>query len=476
MPSGSWTEDDLAKIRGVIGDHELPYFDFSTLDTSYSLRTAINEEGVSLLVLTAENFAYENIDDVLSTWVGDVFKDLTSSYTLILPTGMKYLEGTYSDGTMLEIDMFVLDANDEYISSGSGTFHLNIIPIAISTSSWTEALSDLNELIVSDLSLASVSEEVMPEPIPAASYVVRSVYDSSYGKYYPQLKLHGVTSVAYLTQLEGAGWTAIEGVAETGTYLVSPDISLGITATYAENVLTLDFVSNTLYPSWPSEVISALLAQVVGTSGSVTLPEPSFSSSVNFVQIDDEIDVNNSFSVHLYGSNWVNTYTNNLLNAGYGVIQYSVSDKAYVYSDSTNAIMVQLSYNSSYRSTDIYVDVCADRYINSWPTAGVAGAVTSLGGGAGVAIPEPSFSWNCGQVYNNVATYGFYELDLMTIANDGTLVDTVDQYGAELDASEGWTRDGTSDRWISSDNSISITLSFNPYYGIEIQIRAYSAS
>lgn len=474
-PQGGWNEGDLAVISSVIGDHELPYADFPAIGKSYTLEKVTDDEGNPLLAIVVNDFAYEDIAEVISIWTeGNVFTDVTSSQSN-LPIGVSVLYGTYSDGTSLKVEMYLLDSSDVHIDDGVGTFYIDVYPLSVTSNDWEGALSDLNELLKTYLDLGPID---LPKPSSGNDYLAhRVLVDYSY---YVQLEISGVRDGSYLEEMKEAGYREIADLLESGNYLVSPDDSLGIVFTYESSLsgskVVLEFYLNSYHLSWPSEKILKDISLLVGKETSVNIPEPSFLSSAEYVEVAESYIDEGNFGIYIYGGDWVNEYLTQLdSSSSFLPVAYSVSDSSYTYSDVARTFLIDVAYSSAYGSTNIYITPNNEHYVTSWPEADIAGVVSSFGG-TKTTVPIPSFAWEFGVITDNRSFGGSYEIDLKTVKEDGTLLDTMDLYVAQLNASgSGWSYDSSQGLWINEEGNISIRLIFAARYGLEIFIKNYSA-
>lgn len=468
-----WTANELALIKEVVGDHPLPYFDFAAAGYKHTLEKTKDHSGIELLAITASSFPYESLVDVVGAWMdyeGAEFLNNTYSY-YDAPLGMTILGGTYGDGSTLEVQFYVEDGTN-YLTEGSGTLNVDIYPTALSTTDWDEALTDLNAIIASALSLEGLTSSALPKPSVGTSYLVTST-TGYFGETYPQLRINGVSGYDYLDELVKIGWKAIVDATEGEHYLASPDESLGLLGEFSSDYLLLQFSLNNYATSWPTARIARAMGLVAKEGAAVpTLPEPSFLDKVTSFEVTDSYAGDGgSFYIYLYGEDYSKEYAADLLKAGYKDVNYYYGDIEY--SDPNGAVLVYASYYESYGATRISVSTGVDTYFTSWPETNIADAVTRLGGKG--SIPAPTFKWDYVSVSDYVSQYGYYEINVKTVGEDGALVNTVNDYKAQLDAADsGWTYDSVQEMWHNADRNIGIELDFSENYGLTIYVEIYS--
>lgn len=472
-PEKGWTAPDLSIIEEVVGNHELPYHDFSADGYAYTLVKAVDTDGMSYLSLRIEDFAYEDMAKVVSTWIGkgETFIDATSLYQDV-PVGMKILNGTYGDGSRLEVQLYLTEivfGRHSYIDEGSGYFWLDVYPLALATDNWEKALETLNFLIESTLSLDPIS---LPEPTnKPEGYLVETVQDAFLYEY-PQLRMNGVGDSSYLDQLVSSGWLEIPDYSEEGRYFASPDGSIGTVASFADSNLYLEFLRNTYFSSWPSERIAENVAVVANPEAVSlpTLPETNFIDQVETIEIYDEYIYFGSFYIYLNGGDWADDYIALLVKAGFEDVNYYYG--AIEYSDPERALLVSVSYDLYSDYTGITVSAGSSEYLTSWPTEEVARILLTLGGTVGV-VPEPSFLYDYVYINENIEEES-YEISVKTVGSDGSLIDTRSSYEAQLNAeNSGWTYDSFHGLWHNGDEKVSLSLSFSDGDGLIITLKAY---
>lgn len=477
-PVAGWSETDLQKINFVIGDHELPFFDFEGAGYSYTLEADKANDGSDMLALTVNNFAYEDKAKVISTWTaGGVFIDTSTLYSSVAP-GETILDGTYDDNSEVQADMAVVDAEDYVINSGTGTFLIYIFPVAISTTDWSEAVEGINDLIVDNMELDPLPVDELPEPSKPADYYLSHIVYTSSTSGHLELSLYGVEDDSYIGELKTAGWTEIPNVTSTGTYLMSQDGSLAILASFERvwngSNLLLAFYTNSYYPSWPTYLVASGIYYLT-ESTQVTIPVPSFMDEIDYVYFDTSYSSYGQIGIYLAGYNGAATYLEQLIDAGFVDVDYSASAGIYLYNDPTGVLCVAVDYSATDGSTDIYLYPASDNLHKEWPAQDVAYAVETIGATDEVVVPAPTFEWNYASISNVLSTYGYYEIDLKTVGTNGKLVDTSEQYAAQLNAEgSGWTYDELQKLWHNSDQKVSLRVEFDENYGLCLILSSYA--
>ena len=468
-PGPNWTEDELALIEAVLGEnHPIPYYDFAAAGVEHEFSLGLDADGGDVIVITAPAANQEVLAGFKAAHIeSEIYVDNTLLYGLDPADGLTVLDGTYDDGSEVQLQISLVNADGSTLpaTATEGIFQAVYFPGRITVAEWPA--EEITALIETATGVPGV---VLPVPTldGERSYATYMGYDS-YDTPYALVDISG-NAAAYSEDLEAAGWKEVEGAIDFGRYYASPDDAISlflIDYDFNTGFTTLQIGVNTLLTQWPAATVGEFL-DTLAADGEAT-PLPALPNPVNFYQVDDYASYG-IYYIYAYGEDQVDAYVQVLLDAGFTAAAYI--DGEFYYGDPKGDYLVNVAYDPDYGTTDIYLSAWEDNYVTEWPADTIADQLKVYSPESTAVLPEPTFEWQFGTIYVFVED-GSFNIDLIDLADDGTFVPHADEYAAQLNAADsGWTYDATKEAWFDATGKVMVTVFDDPDYGTSIYMES----
>lgn len=478
VPSGpNYTDSELAIIGSIIGNHAIPYIDFSQYDEDYSLGTTQNSQTMALGIgIQAYNFPVSDTQKIISTFTATgIWKDETEDQKAYYeeqgqtwPEGAYYLYGTYEDTSEMEIVLSVLnpETGQGIITEGNGLLQILIYPLVLATSEYVPG--DINPLI-SELLGVSVT---IPTPPKASYYMAYSLEDAAV------LRLIDVDAVdSYASIFIEEGFEEISGLSENGRYLYSESNNLGVSlaldTSSGRNVTYCQFSLNSLVKDYPSSGIEAM-ASTIGGSDHSSIPAPQ-GDFVCYSLENGAAEFGYGF-FYCYGENALEDYYSSLRAANWTDVGYFKEYGVPYWRDSKSTLILYARYDTTYEALVVgLVDIgeFLDMH-KGWPSEVLASALTTLGSTS--TLPTPSFavSYSLTADYISSASYFYLAITNPDGKEEEGWTDVSSTYKEDL-VKAGWAYDEVQDLYVSPDSNASVTI-YHDEEGTIVIIQAYEGT
>ena len=358
--------------------------------------------------------------------------DLYGSMGYEIMEGEVVLDIEFDDGAAIQIDIYFLDDNDNFVSEGIGSMTAYVF--------YTEP--PITEFPAADIAdYLEYYYGITGVEVPAFEADEYVIFEPSSD--YPFIEVDGYTdadpSEDYAIALADAGWTATELSGIPG--YTDPTAAAFLAMGYdAESSVFYIILMPAPYTEWPTEAVDEILAALDALGVELPVLEGAEYYEVN----TDYLDFLGIAYVLCGGIDGGDTYYAALEAAGW---TYDAENDIYI--DQTGAVAVYVEYYEG-QGTQIIIQAAPAPVSEEFPADYLA-AVLADYGYSDVTIPAPE------------GEFTGYMID-DTFADDGTLcvacysaTDYTQSYEAQLEAA-GWTYDAEGMWYVSPDNA-DITLS-----------------
>ncbi len=171
-----WTDEEKKLIADTIGNHTLPFLDVEALGHEYVLGSDLATDGSDVLFYGVNNAGFDLLEDFVELYLEDpAYEDTTDLYNGV-PAGMTILDAEFDDGTVLQLQFYIIDASQNIVTSGTGTLEIDIFATAVVLPGFPEEkyLSRVEGTLGIEL-------ESIPEPEGTVSTYLWTGMDSCFG-------------------------------------------------------------------------------------------------------------------------------------------------------------------------------------------------------------------------------------------------------------------------------------------------------
>ena len=422
---GAWSADMEEMLDILTNGHVPPV----TVELA-AADCGIGSDSSGNYAIVAENIDYSVAADWASVLIDAGYVDNTDFYGSMgyeIMEGEVVLDIEFDDGAAIQIDIYFLDDNNNFVSEGIGSMMAYVFYTEPPITEFPAA--DIADHLECYYGITGVE-------VPAFEADEYVVFEPSSD--YPFIEVDGYTdadpSEDYAIALADAGWTATELSGIPG--YTDPTAAAFLATGYdTESSVFYIILMPAPYTEWPTEAVDEILAALDATGVELPVLEGAEYYEVN----TDYLGFLGIAYVLCGGIDGVDTYYAALEAAGW---TYDAENDIYI--DPTGAVAVYAEYYEG-QGTQIIIQAAPAPVSEEFPADDLA-AVLAEYGYTGIDIPAPEGEFTGYMIDDMFVDYGTLYLYCYTTT------DCTESYEAQLLA-EGWTYDAEDYWYVSPDNA-----------------------
>lgn len=422
---GTWDAEMETALAYITGDHIPPV----TADLA-AADPVLGQDSNGDYAILAYEIDYSVAADWASVLIDAGYVDNTDLYGAMgyeIMEGEVVLDIEFDDGAAIQIDIYFVDDNDNFVSEGIGSMAAYVF--------YTEP--PITEFPATDIAdYLEYYYGITGVEVPAFEADEYVIFEPSSD--YPFIEVDGYTdadpSEDYAIALADAGWTATElsGIPGYTDPTAAAFLAMGYDTEYSVFYIILMPAPST---EWPTDSVNEILAALDATGVELPVLEGAEYYEVN----TDYLGFLGIAYVLCGGIDGVDTYYAALEAAGW---TYDADNDIYI--DPTDAVAVYAEYYEG-QGTQIIIQAAPAPILDEFPADDLAAALAEYGY-TGIDIPAPEGEFTGYAIDDTFAEYGSLYLCCYTTT------DCTESYEAQLLA-EGWTYDSEEYGYVSPDNA-----------------------